>query len=310
MTNLDTEDPNWRLYHDPSHEELKSNMSEFIKKMIAVTKVMPRVEKVFRDERDSRIAIIRKEQEDSEKSGGGAAGNAGRFGRGGGARNPNDVNFQNMTQEEKDEDWRKRWQLPKPFEQKMDNERYIQGHKSVKPTIDLILDSIENIKQVMDDDKKHWRGSDEFIQLNGRRSDRGKKRILNGTNDPLDVDPVAKYKQSIEFISELLSDCKNRPSQKPEQFIIIDCSKLKQVFMDQGSIIIQSLFEHLIKDSKEDLRSLLQEFTETIDELKTPSSDLSHLKKNKDKYNEVRNKLNLLNARREPIKKKFKYIFD
>ncbi len=61
MTNLDTEDPNWRLYHDPSHEELKSNMSEFIKKMIAVTKVMPRVEKVFRDERDLRIALIRKE---------------------------------------------------------------------------------------------------------------------------------------------------------------------------------------------------------------------------------------------------------
>ncbi len=51
-----------------------------------------------------------------------------------------------MTQEEKDEDWRKRWQLPKPFEAKMDNERYIQGHKSVKPTIELILDSIENIK--------------------------------------------------------------------------------------------------------------------------------------------------------------------
>jgi hypothetical protein len=54
----------------------------------------------------------------------------------------------------------------------------------------------------------------------------------------------------------------------------------------------------------------LQEFVETIEELKTPSTDLPHLKKNKDKYNEVRNKLPFLEARREPIKKKFQYILD
>lgn len=70
------------------------------------------------------------------------------------------------------------------------------------------------------------------------------------------------------------------------------------------------MFEHLIQESKEDLSSLLQEFHETIEELKTPSSDLGHLKKNKDKYNEVKNKLQYLDARREPIKKKFQYILD
>jgi len=66
----------------------------------------------------------------------------------------------------------------------------------------------------------------------------------------------------------------------------------------------------LIKESKEDLNNLLNEFTETIDELKTPPVKLEHLKKNKDLYTEVRAKLNVLDARRDPIKKKFQYIVD
>ena len=61
----------------------------------------------------------------------------------------------------------------------------------------------------------------------------------------------------------------------------------------------------MIQESKEDLSSLLDEFVQTIEELKTPSTELSHLKKNKDKYNEVKNKLSFLEARKDPIKKKF-----
>jgi len=45
--------------------------------------------------------------DEAEKSGGGAGG-AGKFGRGG-MRNPADVNYQNMSEEERDEEWRKRW---------------------------------------------------------------------------------------------------------------------------------------------------------------------------------------------------------
>ena len=108
MSNLDPDDVNWRIFHDPTHEELKTCISGFIKKVIQVTRIIPRVEKVFRDERERRIAVIKKELDEAEKSGGGAGG-AGKFGRGGGMRNPGDVNFQNMTEEEKDEEWRKRW---------------------------------------------------------------------------------------------------------------------------------------------------------------------------------------------------------
>jgi ElaB/YqjD/DUF883 family membrane-anchored ribosome-binding protein len=80
--------------------------------------------------------------------------------------------------------------------------------------------------------------------------------------------------------------------------------------LDLANKLIQSQFERLIKDAKHDLNSLLQEFADTIDELKTPSTDLPHLKKNKDKYAEVRSKLKKLDDRRDPIRKKFQYIIE
>jgi len=44
--------------------------------------------------------------------------------------------------------------------------------------------------------------------------------------------------------------------------------------------------------------------------LKTPSTELAHLKKNKDKEAEVRSKLKKLDDRRDPIRKKFQYIIE
>ena len=102
-----------------------------------------------------------------------------------------------------------------------------------------------------------------------------------------------------------MNDVKNKQPQKPEQFIILDCSKLKNSLTEYGNDFIQKIFEHLIKESKDDLNQLLNEFTDTIDVLKQQTGKLDHLKTNKDLYNEVRKKLPLLEARREPIKKKF-----
>lgn len=66
----------------------------------------------------------------------------------------------------------------------------------------------------------------------------------------------------------------------------------------------------MIKESKEDLNNLLTEFDETIATLKTPPTQLMALKKNKDLYAEVKSKMDELEARRDPIKKKFAYIQD
>ena len=60
-TIIDTLDAGWRILHDPTHDELKTNISSFIKKIIQVTKVIPRIEKVFRDERDKKIGGIKKQ---------------------------------------------------------------------------------------------------------------------------------------------------------------------------------------------------------------------------------------------------------
>jgi len=131
------------------------------------------------------------------------------------------------------------------------------------------------------------------------------KRILRGNQGDVDQDPVQRYKESIESLIDVMNDVKNKQPQKPEQFIILDCSKLKNSLTEYGNDFIQKIFEHLIKESKDDLNQLLNEFTDTIDVLKQPTGKLDHLKTNKDLYNEVRKKLPLLEARREPIKKKF-----
>lgn len=49
---------------------------------------------------------------------------------------------------------------------------------------------------------------------------------------------------------------------------------------------------------------------QTVEELKQPSQKRDQLKKNKERYNEVRAKQHLLEARIEPIKKKFAFIQD
>ena len=131
------------------------------------------------------------------------------------------------------------------------------------------------------------------------------KRILRGNQGDVDQDPVQRYKESIESLIDVMNDVKNKQPQKPEQFIILDCSKLKNSLTEYGNDFIQKIFEHLIKESKDDLNQLLNEFTDTIDVLKQQTGKLDHLKTNKDLYAEVKKKLPMLEARREPIKKKF-----
>ena len=86
--------PKWPVVHEPTHDELLKNISLFIKKIIHVVRVVPRVEKIFREEREKKISLIKKEIEEAEKTGG--AGAAGRFGAGrpgAAAGRPGDVNF-------------------------------------------------------------------------------------------------------------------------------------------------------------------------------------------------------------------------
>lgn len=79
-----------------------------------------------------------------------------------------------------------------------------------------------------------------------------------------------------------MNDITNKQSQKPEQFIIFDYSQLMSTLKEYGVEFIHDVFKHLIKESKDDLNNLLNEYQFTIEELKTQPNNLVHLKKNKD----------------------------
>lgn len=124
-----------------------------------------------------------------------------------------------MTDDEKDEEWKKRWQLPKPYESKPEYEDRISRNKNINNTSIYIIEGIENIQANMEDDRKHWQVSDEFRQLYNIRSERGRKRILLGAKDSLDPDPVQRYKESIDSLTDVLNDVRNKQPTKQEQFI-------------------------------------------------------------------------------------------
>ena len=88
-----------------------------------------------------------------------------------------------MTDEEKGEEWNKKWTLPKPYEVKPDYEERISRNKNINNNSIYIIEGIESIQTSMEDDRKHWQASDEFRQLYNIRSERGRKRILLGNKD-------------------------------------------------------------------------------------------------------------------------------
>lgn len=87
-----TSNAKWNIKHDPGHEDLKNNIQIFIQKIINVTRVVPKIEKIFRDKRTNKIDDIKKELDESEKSGGNTAAAFAKAGM------RADVNYQNLTE--------------------------------------------------------------------------------------------------------------------------------------------------------------------------------------------------------------------
>jgi len=85
-----------------------------------------------------------------------------------------------------------------------------------------------------------------------------------------------------------LSDIRNQTPQKTEQFISIEFGLLKQTLLDLGSEYLTYILDHLKKDAKNDLNSLIDEMRNTVHELKTPAINLEQLKRNKARYQAVR----------------------
>lgn len=92
------------------------------------------------------------------------------------------------------------------------------------------------------------------------RTERGKRRILRGSAEEDGDDPVQRYKESIESVTEILIDINNKSGHQAEGFIIIDCSLLKTKLIQYGHEFIHKIIGHLVEESKNDLNSLLGQF--------------------------------------------------
>jgi hypothetical protein len=149
----------WRIVHDPTHDQLKTNIQHFIKQIIRVTRVVPRVERVFRRLRDEKIAAIKKELDESEKSGGNPAA---AFAKAGVRQ---DANYQNLSEEEKEIQWKARWELPRACEERSEYEERIARNGKINAKTLEIIAGIEKIQTNMEEDRKHWQASEEVRQL-------------------------------------------------------------------------------------------------------------------------------------------------
>ena len=192
-----------------------------------------------------------------------------------------------MTEEEKLDHFTAHYRLPTEY--KPANNDYVGKIKAqADPVKSTLLDIVQKLKIAMDEDRKTWEFSDELRQLNGMKTERGKKRFFNISKDKLNDDPVAQFKQSVEQLQELINDIKNKPSSSNHQFIQIDSGKLKASLIDQAQSLINGIFQNLTKTSQNDLNSFIKELQETVEELKQSSTRLETLKHNKEKYREVK----------------------
>ena len=94
-------------------------------------------------------------------------------------------------------------------------------------------------------------------------------------------DAVAKYRSGIEALYEIVEDVRhNRPSSRPEQFIVFLASNLKTELVEQGHQSITSIFGNLMTESKRELHDFIAELRNTIEELTQHPQQKEQFKKN------------------------------
>jgi dynein heavy chain len=157
----------WKIIHDPTHDQLRSSIQHFMKQIIHVTRVVPRIEKVFRERRGEKIAALKAELDEAEKGGGNPAAALAKAGM------RQDGNYQNLSPEEKEIKWREKWDLPRADE-KLEYEERIAKNKKIQHKTAEILTGIEKIQANMEEDRKHWQASEEVRQLQNIRTAKGR----------------------------------------------------------------------------------------------------------------------------------------
>ena len=302
-TCIDPEDINIKIMHEPSAQELREAIEKFIGKINAVTKAIPRLGKIFRMKREEYLDN-KKNELLADESGGSRSGG---YGRQGGAKYPtpfDDLKDPNLTREEKEERWSNAWRLHEPYQERSPYYDKISRNKNIQDSTTGILEAVENIQTIFYEDAQYWMRNDFKNFYNMRR---GIRRIL-ASKDSLDEDPLARYKFYIETVIENIGQVRKESVQKPQLFIQFDNSKLLDTFLGIGNDHINKIYGLIVDESREELESLYNTFETVAEQLKTPSTELKHLKENKDLYEKTMEDLPKLKARIQPIEMKFEYL--
>lgn len=213
-----------------------------------------------------------------------------------------------MTEEEKDQWWKDRFELPHPMPKKHEYEERITRNEKIQAKVNEILKGIDNVSTAIEEDKRHWNASEERRQLSSMSKDKWLRRMLQGQNNLAEADPVAQYRDILDNLACVVTDIQNRPAVKPEKFINLDCGRLKASLLEHVKDIEQTIYSHLINEAKRDLTELLDEWQTIITTLKQPATHLELLKTNKALHEQVTEKLPIYDGQREPIRLKFNFI--
>jgi len=109
-----------------------------------------------------------------------------------------------MSEEEREEEWRRRWQLPKPYEAKSEYYERIQKNKGINTSSVHIIEGIQDISKNMKADIDNQMNCDEYRHVSSFRFRRDKYRP--------DDDLLGKYKDAIDLLTDVMNDIKNKQS--------------------------------------------------------------------------------------------------
>jgi hypothetical protein len=69
FTIIDTKSNEWKIVNQPSHDVIKKTIANFIKQIVQVTAVVPRLEGVFRKDREEVVEKLKEQELSGQNSG-------------------------------------------------------------------------------------------------------------------------------------------------------------------------------------------------------------------------------------------------
>ena len=152
-TVLDTSLDEWKVCHNPNHAMLKSDIDNLLYSIVKATIVVPRIEGVFRSDRQKILDEYLKMIDDADRAGTSTNMPVAV------SQIMNKVyanNYSNLTKEERQAAWLKKFALPSSKTSDHDYYEKIKGAKEIDQIKESIKQVVNAIEQKMDEDCKMW----------------------------------------------------------------------------------------------------------------------------------------------------------